>query len=1468
MKSVSHTPESPRLPGEQELPAGRLLARREHLVSEIERQVGVGGAAGARNSRLGPLFDRVGGRRRLGLAGGLVALVLVVVVGTALFASVRPAVVDHVAAVLPDERADGYVALVPRVLRSGQKASIGVSLLKGERPVNGTVKVAVLQRSKVVAEAEARVLGKGTVDVQVPRLAPGEYQLTVQGSGFSDTADVQVQEGTLVFLETDKPIYKPGQTIEMRVLALDSDLKPVRDAQAIVEIQDAKAVKVFKREVSTDEFGMAELELPLSTEPNLGVWKLKATAGSSTNDLDVRVEKYVLPKYEVGVDLAKKWFLVNEPLTGHVKAEYSFGRPVNGELKVKASRYVGAWQEFATFTGEIDGEGDFRIDPAGYVAGVPEAGGQGNVQLDITVVEKNTGYEEKTSELVTVAAAPVNIRLIPEGSAFKPGLPFDVLVVTETPDGEPVDASVNLETMFTRENFNPIGDPRRQTVETANGTGIVRVLPPEDAAQMQVVATSGDAQAYQTITASYSPSGNFVHLEQVGAAELKVGDTARFHVVSTKEAQSFYYEVVARDRVVFTGSGGPDISVRVTPAMTPSAKILVYQILPSSEVAADSLPFEVAGQYPQQVSAKFSTGEARPGDPVQLDLQTEGPAKVGLAAVDRSVFILAENRLNLQQVFAELERLHMQPQAELHDAEPMPQALLIPGASDTFKDAGLTVLTDKKVPEGKKLDQGRGFAHIAVGADFLGVPPGAEGMRRDAFVAGIPATTAAAATAAEVPAEKALGLAEVRRVRQFFPETWIWQDATTDANGKATLDFIAPDSITTWDLRAVALSPDRGLGIAETSLKVFQPFFLSADLPYSVIRGEEFPVKIALYNYLDTPQTITVELESAPWFDLLDAATKTVTIAANDIGGAEFTIRPTGVGTRELKVSARSPENADAVVKTLIVDPEGVSREAVENLVLSPGAARSIELPLPARVVPDSTRAYVALSGSLLTQTIDGLDQLLQMPFGCGEQNMILFAPDTYILDYLKTTGQVKPEIQAKAEMLLTTGYQRELTYRRGDGSFSAFGDSDPEGSLFLTAFVMKTFAQAKGLTFIDDAVLAQAADWIKSHQKADGSFESVGFVNHQDLLGGIKGADSLTAYVTAALLEAGQTAAADKALAYLEGRLDKIDDPYGLALTTYALALGKSDRAAEARDKLMALAIEDEEGLHWRAGGDEPQPVDQTPGVRAPMPIEGPGGMMPTADIEATGYATLALTDLGDRVDASRSAKWLVGQRNSLGGFGSTQDTVVALQALTTYSALVSADTDLTITLHAGDVNKEIRITPADFDVMQTIEVPAGEPVTVQAEGTGEAVVQGVLRYNIPEPDEVKPVFDISVDYDTAQVEVDDLVTADVSVTFNPPEPMKAGMVVVDVSVPTGFAAVEESLQKLLDKPKIKRYDVAGRKVIVYLEDMAPGEKLSFSFQVRALYPVRAKGAASEAYSYYTPEWRGETLSVPVDIG
>jgi CD109 antigen len=163
---------------------------------------------------------------------------------------------------------------------------------------------------------------------------------------------------------------------------------------------------------------------------------------------------------------------------------------------------------------------------------------------------------------------------------------------------------------------------------------------------------------------------------------------------------------------------------------------------------------------------------------------------------------------------------------------------------------------------------------------------------------------------------------------------------------------------------------------------------------------------------------------------------------------------------------------------------------------------------------------------------------------------------------------------------------------------------------------------------------------------------------------------------------------------------------------------------------------------------------------------------------------------------------------------------------------------------------------------------MPVDERIEISATGKGEAIAQIVRRFNIPDADTGISIMTIDVDYDVTEVEVNDLVTVSVDLAFNPPEPMEAGMVVADVSIPTGFTAVTDTItEAVASEAKLKRYEIAGRKVIFYIENMFPGDRVAFSFQVKATYPVKAKGVSSEVYSYYKPDIRGETLGTEVTV-
>ena len=67
-------------------------------------------------------------------------------------------------------------------------------------------------------------------------------------------------------------------------------------------------------------------------------------------------------------------------------------------------------------------------------------------------------------------------------------------------------------------------------------------------------------------------------------------------------------------------------------------------------------------------------------------------------------------------------------------------------------------------------------------------------------------------------------------------------------------------------------------------------------------------------------------------------------------------------------------------------------------------------------------RIILHYTGDVMGPTLSGLDQLLKLPTGCGEQNMLKFSPNIFVLQYLEASGQVTPQIRSKALDFLRTG--------------------------------------------------------------------------------------------------------------------------------------------------------------------------------------------------------------------------------------------------------------------------------------------------------------------------------------------------------------------------------------------------------------------------------------------------------------
>ena len=101
------------------------------------------------------------------------------------------------------------------------------------------------------------------------------------GYAFDEEREILLKTGLtrITFAETDKPVYKPGDLVRIRLLTVDAALKPVDDVIKVVWIENPAGVRMEQWNNVSRELGFASVEMKLSTEPAKGVWKVKAKAG-------------------------------------------------------------------------------------------------------------------------------------------------------------------------------------------------------------------------------------------------------------------------------------------------------------------------------------------------------------------------------------------------------------------------------------------------------------------------------------------------------------------------------------------------------------------------------------------------------------------------------------------------------------------------------------------------------------------------------------------------------------------------------------------------------------------------------------------------------------------------------------------------------------------------------------------------------------------------------------------------------------------------------------------------------------------------------------------------------------------------------------------------------------------------------------------------------------------------------------
>ncbi|KAG8013590.1 hypothetical protein GBF38_022041, partial [Nibea albiflora] len=1059
--------------------------------------------------------------------------------------------------------------------------------------------------------------------------------------------------------------------------------------------------------------------------------------------------------------------LAGDGISGSVRALYSSGQPVLGTLTVSVS--VAASPLVHTQTKEIYGSTQFFFSKDLFQAISTSAiSSNGQLHIAASITDISTGRKVNKTAEVRLMKNTFVLAFHDFPPTLKPSLHFSSKLRISRYDRQPL-SSVDLK--------QPAVIEVIQRTSMMNAESTTQTLPvPEDGNvhikfKLQDQAKFQSSEETLTVYTNYSsPNGSYIQISPINTLPAQVGLPLQLDVESTFQPTKLHFVVRSRGQVVVAGTKmSSSFSLTPTVSWSPEACVTVYCIFPDGEVTSDTARIPI-NQH-NYVSLKWSSDKAQPGEQVSLIATT------------------------------------LEPRSQV--------AIMVLGTH------GDTVQTDLNLT----VEQECNIGMLTNTRLFMKNQKQPSGPTNE---------------------EYSLMLKKYWSHMMETTESLLWLDTNLSNNTWTSEMITVPDGVIS--LRAVALVMSDNLGLGFTpvpqKLSVSKDFSLSLDVPSRLIRGEEIVLEVKIINHLESDIEVILLLAQSEAFEFVLADrgdvsvvnAQKITLGSHVSSSALFPIRPVALGMMEISVDAVSAEASDSLVWRVLVKPQGVEQFHSETLFLELAPvkynhSRSISFSFPPDVVPGSQRAHVALVGDILALSISKLDSLVQMPVGCGEQNMIHFAPSVYVLQYLDKSNQDNKEIRSRALGYMMEGYQRQLSYQRDDGSFSAFGASTP-GSIWLTAFVLRCFLQAQPYMQIDQSVQTRAITWLLKHQGSQGEFNEVGRLIHTEMQGGLdNGPVALTAYVLMALLEDESYAemygdGISRAQRYLEDKVSSgVASNYSLCLVAYALVLANSRVAGTALTELSRRADYRDGVMMWSSSAGQ----------------DSHAGKPRSAQIEMASYVLLANFIRGSLLESIELMKWLSRQRTHLGGFGTTQDTVVALQALAYYSAFsgaIAIDLRLNVSSLTSPLVSEFHINSTNYRTYHSQEMNIFYNL--------ESKVFSQKRQHAM--DEEAFLLDVKVTEDVDHNHMRLSICTRLKDSQVVPQ---TGMAILEVGMLSGY-----SLSPGATTPTdlIRKVEVEPEKVSLYLDSLTKSE-VCFSIPFLRDYKVaHVQDAVVQVYDYYEP--------------
>jgi hypothetical protein len=442
-----------------------------------------------------------------------------------------------------------------------------------------------------------------------------------------------------IYVMTDKPLYRPGETIWFRTWELDAALQASASAGVTVQLVDPRGGVAFEKRVKTSA-GSAHNDIALPATLAGGRYVLRVRSENGVvEERALTISTYEIPRLKQTLEFLRRGYAAGDEVTATLTVLRATGEPAKGAR--------------VTATVMLDGGLVARQSAIVAKTGVATVRFRLPTVIDtgdglLTAVVTDGGATESIQRRIPIQTGRVALALYPEGGDLIAGLPSRVYFAASSPLGEPVDVAGRI--------IDDTGSQVATFASTFRGKGTFQLSPlagrkyfaqidrPATKIELPAVRDQGCVLGVHDAANARAASLD-VSVACTSAQPVELVATLRGREIGKATAKATPTPTALHVPLASAGQGA--VRLTLLASSTPSAERLVYRKL-GSDLRVTIKPDREIYSPREPVSLAIETRDAN-GHPVATDL--------ALAVVDDAVLALADD--HSARILA---RLYLEPE--------------------------------------------------------------------------------------------------------------------------------------------------------------------------------------------------------------------------------------------------------------------------------------------------------------------------------------------------------------------------------------------------------------------------------------------------------------------------------------------------------------------------------------------------------------------------------------------------------------------------------------------------------------------------------------------------------------------------------------------------------------------------------------------------------------------------------------